>query len=217
MEGKQSKTNKMKKKLIILALAMFGYANAQKGTFLVMGSVGFESVKNSFGVNETKNNVFTFSPKVGYQVNDNWTFGIEASVGGSKEETLTVNGGGFLVTNTTKNTGVSVGPFARYTQPISEIFSAYVDMGIGFQSGKVTNETPAPFPPFPTLTTTTKGDGIYVGVTPAIFINVKKNFGLNFSIGGLGYETFNYDGGSDNNRFYLNFGQTVNIGISKNF
>ncbi|MNU06910.1 hypothetical protein D3C72_2522710 [compost metagenome] len=59
---------------------------------------------------------------------------------------------------------------------------------------------------------------MYVGVTPALFINMKKGFGLNFSIGGLGYETLSFDNnGADYSKFYFNFGQTFNIGISKNF
>ena len=65
-----------------------------------------------------------------------------------------------------------------------------------------------------------KADGFYTGITPALFINMKKGFGLNFSIGGLGYETLNYDiSGSDvdYSKFFVNFGKTVNIGISKNF
>ena len=206
----------MKKIFIILALAMVSFANAQKGTILLAGSVGVDGTKNTVGTTENKTTTFNFSPKVGYQFTDNWTLGIEASIEGSKGETSTVNGGGILVTSTTKNTGMKVGPFVRYTKPLSEMFSAYVDMGIGFNSGKTTVESPVP--PFGTVTTTQKGNGVYVGVTPAIFINVKKNFGLNFSIGGLGYETFNLSNNQgDNNRFYVNFGQTVNIGISKNF
>lgn len=35
----------MKKTLMILALAMFSFANAQKGTVLVMGNFGFTSQK----------------------------------------------------------------------------------------------------------------------------------------------------------------------------
>lgn len=209
----------MKKTLIILALAMVSFANAQKGSILVMGSVGFDGTKQTTGFNEDKTSTFNFSPKVGYQFTDNWTFGIEASVEGSKEDQSNFNPNTLLTTTTTdKITSIKVGPFVRYTKPLSELFSAYVDMGIGFQSGKMTTETPSPVPPFGTVSFTQKGDGIYVGVTPAIFINVKKNFGLNVSIGGLGYETFNFsNNGGDNNHFYFNFGQTVNIGISKNF
>ena len=206
----------MKKIFIIVALAMVSFANAQKGTILLAGSVGVEGTKNTVGTNENKSTTFNFSPKVGYQFTDNWTLGVEASIEGSKDESTTVNGGGIVITSTTKTTGIKVGPFVRYTKPLSETFSAYVDMGIGFNSGKRTVESPVP--PFGTVSTTQKGNGVYVGVTPAIFINVKKNFGLNFSIGGLGYETFNLSNNQgDNNHFYFNFGQTVNIGISKNF
>jgi hypothetical protein len=68
------------------------------------------------------------------------------------------------------------------------------------------------------LETEAKGSGFYAQITPAIFINVKKNFGLNVSFGGLGFNSVNYDNnGGDQSSFDFNFGQTVNIGISKNF
>lgn len=206
----------MKKALLIVALAITGLANAQKGSILVAGSVGIEGSKSSLGFNEDKTTTFNFSPKIGYQATDHWTFGVDLSVAASKEDHTAFNGSTLVTeTTTTKTTMFSAGPFARYTMPVSELFSLYADMGAGFQSGKQTTETPAP--PVGTLTTTQKGDGFYLGITPAVFINVKKNFGLNVSIGGLRYETMNIDGGSDNNHFIFNFGQTVNIGISKNF
>ena len=50
---------------MILALAMFSFANAQKGSVLVMGNIGFTS-RNDISVgSETTYNVITFSPKVG--------------------------------------------------------------------------------------------------------------------------------------------------------
>ena len=66
----------MKKVFIILALSIFSFANAQKGTVLVAGSIGFSSVKQT----NSKYENFNFSPKVGYQFNDNWTVGGEMSI-----------------------------------------------------------------------------------------------------------------------------------------
>ncbi|CAA9196223.1 hypothetical protein FLA105534_01018 [Flavobacterium bizetiae] len=193
----------MKKILLILALAMFSFANAQKGTILVGGNIGYVSDKTEFRFGETKTNTFTFSPKVGYQFNDNWTVGGEFTVSSSNDENAV---------REIKENGFKLGAFVRYSVPLSQTFSVFADMGAGFQNEK-TKVYGAD-----NSYSKTKADGMYVGITPALFINMKKGFGLNFSIGGLGYETMNVENnGGDNSRFYFNFGQTFNIGVSKNF
>ena len=193
----------MKKMLLILALAMVSFANAQKGTILVGGNIEYNSTTYDHPLVETKTNTFGFSPKVGYQFHDNWTVGGEFSINSAKQK-----GGGLE----TKANVYTYGAFVRYTVPLSETFSVFGDLGAGLQNQKSENFENG------LLITKSKADGIYVGLTPALFINMKKGFGLNFSIGGLGYETLNYDNnGSDVSSFYFNFGKTVNIGVSKNF
>ncbi|OIV42909.1 outer membrane beta-barrel protein [Flavobacterium johnsoniae] len=193
----------MKKILVMAALAICSFANAQKGTILVGGNIGYTSEKKEYQFSETKTNEFSFSPKVGYQFNDNWTVGGEFTVSSSTDD----NGAREI-----KDNGFKLGAFVRYSVPLSETFSVFADMGAGFQNAKSKVYGPA------NAFSKSKADGMYVGVTPALFINMKKGFGLNFSIGGLGYETLSYDNnGPDVNKFYFNFGQTFNIGISKNF
>ena len=193
----------MKKILLILALAMFSFANAQKGTILVGGNIDYSSEKSEYRFSEDKVNSFTFSPRVGYQFNDNWTVGGELTAGSSKQEFS----GDEIKINTFK-----LGAFLRYSVPLNQTFSVFADLGAGFQNQKRKDYENG------NLTSKNKGDGMYVGVTPALFINMKKGFGLNFSIGGLGYETLSFDNnGADYSKFYLNFGKTASIGISKNF
>lgn len=195
----------MKKMLVVLALAMFSFANAQKGSILVMGSIEYNSQNVSNAGSETKENYFGFSPKVGYQFHENWTAGIEAGVGSSKRE---------FGNTEAKVNDFSLGGFLRYSKPLNQTFSAYADLGVGYQSTKETN-TVGP------ISGINKGDGFYIDVTPAIFINVNKGFGLNFNIGGLGYDTLNYDGNNGNGdnvkTFNFSFGQQFSVGISKNF
>jgi len=192
----------MKKMLLILALAMVSFANAQKGTILVGGNIGYSSEKIERAIGEFKTNTFEFSPKVGYQFHDNWTVGAEFTIQSSK----TNNGEA-----ESKFNGYKYGAFVRYSVPLNETFSVFADLGAGFQNQKTKTDEG-------TITTTQKADGMYVGVTPALFINMKKGFGLNFSIGGLGYETLSYDASNtDYSKFNFNFGKTVNIGVSKNF
>ncbi len=193
----------MKKMLLILALATFSFANAQKGTILVGGNIEYNSTTYDHPLVETKTNTFGFSPKVGYQFHDNWTVGGELSINSAKQ-----NGGGAE----TKANVYTYGAFVRYSVPLSETFSVFGDLGAGLQNQKSENFENG------SLISESKADGIYVGLTPALFINMKKGFGLNFSIGGLGYKTLNYDNnGADVSSFYFNFGKTVNIGVSKNF
>lgn len=185
------------------ALAICSFANAQKGTILVGGNIGYTSDKTEYQFGEEKTSTFSFSPKVGYQFHDNWTVGGEFTVASSNDD----NG-----TREIKNNGFKAGAFVRYSVPLSQTFSIFADMGAGFQNAKSKIYGPG------NAFSKSKADGIYVGVTPALFINMKKGFGLNFSIGGLGYETLNYDNnGGDNSSFYFNFGKTASIGISKNF
>ncbi|MBE8725373.1 outer membrane beta-barrel protein [Flavobacterium hungaricum] len=194
----------MKKMLLILALSVFGFANAQKGTILVGGNIGYNSQNVDYGVVDIKTNSFEFSPKVGYQLHDNWTVGGEFGLESSKQN----NGG-----SESKFNSFKAGAFVRYTVPLTETFSVFADLGAGFHNQKVKN-----YDDEGDLLSTTKADGLYAGVTPALFINMKKGFGLNFSIGGLGYETLSFDNnGPDVKSFYFNFGKTINIGVSKNF
>lgn len=196
----------MKKSLLILALAVFSFANAQKGTILVLGNVGYYSQKSdvSLGISPTQNS-FNFSPKVGYQYNDNWTVGVESYISNSKQ---TYTSGEY------KSNNFSVGGFLRYSKPIGGIFSAYADLGTGYHNAEQTQYNGGDFP----YTSTMKGNGFYVGVTPALLLNINKGFGLNFNLGSIGYSTLNYSNpGNDTRNFNFSFGQAFSIGISKNF
>lgn len=200
----------MKKMLLILALATLSYANAQKGTILVGGNIGYSSEKTDQQAENRKSNSFTFSPKVGYQFNDNWTVGGEFALSSSKGTVSLPNNA--IEDSESKYNALKIGAFVRYSVPLSETFSVFADLGVGFQNQKNKNYINE------SLISKTKADGMYAGITPALFINMKKGFGLNFSIGGLGYETLNFDtSDTDVRKFYFNFGKTVNIGISKNF
>ncbi|HRA71430.1 MAG TPA: outer membrane beta-barrel protein [Flavobacterium sp.] len=196
----------MKKLLLILALAVFSFANAQKGAVLVLGNVGYSSQKSdvSMGISPTQKS-FNFSPKVGYQYNDNWTVGVESYISNSKQ---TYTSGEY------KNNNFSVGGFLRYSKPIGGIFSAYADLGAGYHNVKQTQYNGGINPYLSTL----NGNGFYVGVTPALLLNINKGFGLNFNLGSIGYSTLNYSNpANDTQNFNFSFGQTFSIGISKNF
>lgn len=131
---------------------------------------------------------FEFSPRVGYQFAEKWTAGVEGSIMNVK--TMGID----------KTEKYKIGGFVRYSTPLSQMFSVFADLGAGYQNTSVNN-----------------AKGFYASLTPALFINMKNGFGLNFSIGGINYD--NLDGKNDPRQENLgfNFGKTLNIGISKNF
>ncbi|SNB35371.1 Flavobacterial-specific protein antigen [Flavobacterium psychrophilum] len=198
------------KKVLLTAIAVFtfGFANAQKSSILVAGTVGF----NSTSQGDTKSSGFDFSPKVGYQFSENMTVGIEGSFRNNTETSIsfgpiTLPG----ISQETVYTNTKIGAFFRYAQPLAGVFSAFADLGVGMQSRKTSVNTPG--------STDLKSNGFYIGVTPAIGVDMKKGFCLNFAIGGLGYNTMkaDADGAKAANNFELNFGKQVSVGISKNF
>jgi putative salt-induced outer membrane protein YdiY len=174
----------MKKLLLVVALFVATISNAQKGSVLVGGNVGFASEK----IGNSKSNNFEFSPKVGYQFAEKWTAGVEGSI-------MSIDTNGF-----DKSEKYKIGGFVRYAVPFSEIFSFYTDLGAGYQTASIND-----------------AKGMYVNLTPALFINMKRGFGLNFSIGGINYD--NIDGHNDlrQERLGFDFGKTFKIGVSKNF
>jgi hypothetical protein len=139
-------------------------------------------------IGDSKSNNFEFSPKVGYQFADKWTAGVEGSIKSIDTDGLA------------KSEKYKIGGFVRYSVPFSEIFSFYTDLGAGYQTASIND-----------------AKGMYVNLTPALFINMKRGFGLNFSIGGINYD--NIDGRNDlrQERMGFDFGKTFNIGVSKNF
>jgi hypothetical protein len=78
----------------------------------------------------------------------------------------------------------------------------------GYLGGKVSN---FPFAP-------DKVSGGFVEFFPAVFINIKNNFGLNFNIGGVSYLTSKTkETNEEAHQFSFSLGKTASIGISKNF
>jgi len=149
----------MKKMLLILALSVFGFANAQKGTVLVGGDIGYTTRTFDNNVSKLKTHSFDFSPKVGYQFHENWTVGTEFTISTSKQ-----NDGIY----DSKSNNYQVGAFVRYTMPISDIFSVFADLGAGYHYYKGKSYDNG------NLISEAKADGLYTDLTPALFINMKK-------------------------------------------
>ncbi|RAJ94573.1 outer membrane protein with beta-barrel domain [Larkinella arboricola] len=176
--------------LLVMALSVTGVF-AQRNTVLVYGTVGATSHKQ---VNGTKTNTFNFSPAVGYQFNDNWTAGLTLSTESANTRTSL---------GESKSSAFGVGPFIRYAVPLSDIFALYGQFNADVLSGKAGD---------------VKTNGFRGTFFPAIGVNMKNGFALNFSFGGLSFASQKVKGASEKTTdFNLNLGSGASFGISKNF
>ncbi|MBS1934299.1 MAG: outer membrane beta-barrel protein [Bacteroidetes bacterium] len=174
--------------VLIISVSTFA-AHAQKGSILVYGNVGL-TTSNSGISGEAKKTITNFNPALGYQFNDNWTAGLSFN---------------YANTNASyTDQQLSISPFIRYAKSISPIFSIYGQLQAGYLHQ---SENPGDY----------KANGFTAEFFPAIFINIKNSFGLNFSFGGITYNKVKPSGGSTASSFGLTFGQGASFGISKNF
>jgi hypothetical protein len=196
--------------VLIVLVCLAKVSNAQKGSFLLYGNVGFTAASDSFAA---KSNAYTFNPGIGLQLNDNWTVGLNIAIGGSRKDATTIGipSGDY---NTTSS--FNIGPFLRYAYPISNIFSIYGQAEVNYLSGKQT----------PYLTNSSSYSGFGADFFPALGVNIKNGFALNLSFGGISFQTKTYKGedytstpsmNNSTNVFAVTFGQGATFGISKNF
>ena len=180
----------MKKTLlsIILAFTTLG-AYAQSNSLLVYGGLGINSEKSADNI---KSNSFSFSPAAGYQWNDHWTGGVNLKVASGKTGSPEI-----------KSSSFGAGPFIRYAYPLSPIFAVYGQLNANYLSSKIAG---------------LKGTGFEGTLFPAIGVNLKNGFALNFNFGSLSLVTSKMKGASESSsNFGLNFGSGAGFGISKNF
>lgn len=178
----------MKKLIFSLLLSTAGLTGvqAQSNTLLVYGTVNYTTTK----VDGIKGNNFNFSPGVGYQWNDNWTGGLNLSIGSTKLDP-------------DKASSFSVGPFLRYTQPLAGVFAIYGQLNTNYLSGKAGN---------------INYNGFGATLFPAIGVNLKNSFALNFTFGSVNFSSQKFDGSSSKaTSFGVAFGSGAGFGISKNF
>lgn len=168
-----------------------GLVMAQSGTVLVYGNLDLQTSKDAAKV---KTNQFSFTPGVGYQWNDNWTGGINLNLSSGK-----VSSG----SDELKASGFGAGPFVRYAYPLSSIFAVYGQLNTNMLSAKIDG---------------VKSNGFEAVLFPAIGVNLKNGFALNFNFGNLSFVRSKVKGDSGStNDFALNFGSGAGFGISKNF
>ena len=179
------------KKLLVLAISLAGFAGAKAQTQSdIEGTwlVAGEITASSAGSNT---NSFQFNPQVGKQLDQHWALGLDLGIGTKK--------------STVKTSNYNLGIFGRYTWPISPIFCIYGQAAVGVNSTKTENVSD-------------RTNKLYINAAPYIGINVKNNFLLYASFGGIGYNSTKVSGSSSSsNKFNFEFGQVYSMGVSKNF
>lgn len=180
----------MKKIILTALLVTAGFvAHAQKNTLLVYGDLGINSAKSATDVKTTS---FKLTPGVGYQFNDNWTAGVNLRTENWKQGNPSV-----------KSNAFGAGPFVRYAYPLSDVFAVYGQFNANVVSGKIAG---------------VKSNGFQGELFPAIGVNMKNGFALNFNFGSLALNTSKVKGASSgSSHFGLQFGSGAGVGISKNF
>jgi len=198
--GAQQQNHMKKFLLAIIALGSLATAHAQEHSWLVYGNLGFTSSKD-----DAKNTNITWNanPGVGYQFNSHWTVGLNLGYSQNSEKLDGDN-------NRTTVNNYLVGPFVRCTHEIGTggMFYYYGQLNASYEGGYTTYGDQPSF---------SKHTGFDVMAYPAIGMHVSKCWGINFSIGGIGYSTDKYDGAANaNNSFNFTFGHQVNVGVQAN-
>lgn len=180
----------MKKLFFTLLLAGTTFAaQAQKNTLLVYGTLGVQTTKTA---DDYKTNNFEINPGIGYQFTDHWTAGVNLSAKSWKNGIPAV-----------KSNSFGAGPFVRYAHPLSDIFAVYGQFNANYLTSKWGD---------------VKANGFQGEIFPAIGVNLKNGFALNFNFGRLGIITNKIKGASSSSTdFGITFGSGGGFGISKNF
>lgn len=204
--------------LALLAVASIGTANAQKNSVLVFGNAGYSFANNDMSTaGKTRTNTWNVTPGVGFQFNNHLTVGIQG--GYMENKSVSDVTGAPSTQSTTRGREWQLGAFFRYTKQLSNIFAVYSQLDLSYVDGKTENDLVQYVTPgniyahsFDTY------NGFQASIVPAIAVMVHKGLAMNFSMGGLGFRTISYDKAPTTvTSFGVTFGQTFNIGLSKNF
>lgn len=197
----------MKKLSLVAALScMASMSFAQKGSYIVLGNVGYNAThaSDSSGGNSSRS-IVVFNPAVGYQVSERWAIGIVGQ--------LQRNGGTGWKTSVpgkVKSSSLSVGGgiFARCTLPVSDLFFVAIqNQLVYFSSSGNINGVASPI----------RSNYLSLDVTPNIGMRIAKGYAVNLSFGNLTATTGSDNVGSSNYGINTNFGSGVMFGFTKNF
>lgn len=176
----------MKKSLIIIFLFAFGVSFAQekegnlsirKGTWNLGGELSFgkSNYENKGATSyETNNLNFSFSPKAGYAISDNFIIGLGL---GYSYQNFEGSEDSFI--KNMKSNSLSVFPYVRKHYNMSSKFSLYLQGEIKYSKSWFKQDDKN--------YNTSTDNNLFIGIRPGINYFLNKNFALEASIGSLGY------------------------------
>ena len=181
----------MRKHLLFSILLFVSVAVfAQQGSTLVYGNFYYQRSKSKMDAGGDATWSWSLSPGIGYQVAPKWTAGLNLVYGEFK--------------NASKTTTIGAGPFVRYTASLSDIFSIF-----GQLEGGYTVHDRKDNPNYSTFR---------MSLFPAIEMNLKNGFALNFGMGAIDYTSSRSDDLLGNyNTFSISLGSAATVGVSKRF
>ncbi|MGX9985998.1 outer membrane protein [Soonwooa purpurea] len=195
--------NKMKKVILVGALALFGAVNAQiaKGTAFISGTVGYQGQKNNN--NDVTNDSFTVVPTVGYFVAPNVAVGLGVGYASASEKGK-FNGVDYKDTTS----AFVIEPLVRKYWNVSDNFLLFgqlsVPMAFGNDKAEVAGKEVGK----------DKFSSFGVVVRPGIDYVVAPNWTIEATIGEFGYRSAKYKDAKsvDNYNFGLDLG-SVTFGV----
>lgn len=151
----------MKKFFFALALLVMT-AGAAQAQWYVGGGIGFgtSASKDNNGHEINNKTQFTFTPRVGYIINDNWLAGVR----------LGLTTGTYGSWGDVKGTSFAIAPYARYNFARLGRFVFAAEASIEFSTFG-TSEDPK-----------TTGVGFGLGIEPVVAFDVNEHWGLETSI-----------------------------------
>ena len=206
----------------ILLYGIGSYSNHHGTTTSKFGTANSSSSDNPREI------MWEVSPGIGYNIMDNLTVGIDAYYTGTKTSNDKKNAAAFPFEDQVKTFDYGVGPFVRYSMPLSEHFFAFGQFSAHYLNGRVTTRTATALNGGDSYVRDDNYKGFDASLVPAIGAMLTKSLGLTFAVGGIGYEYKKYDystqlypAGSTlegkDNQFVVTFGQQFNLGIQKYF
>ena len=132
---------------------------------------------------------YAFAPGVGYQWDKNWTAGLNLDFTQSN-----VN---------TPITSTAFGPFVRYTIPLAGPFVFYGQLNTNYIHSNLDG---------------VRYQGVQAMLFPAIGVDLKNSFALNFAVGSISFSSQGAIGGPGTlSNFNFGIASGAGFGLSKNF
>ncbi|MEI6949701.1 outer membrane beta-barrel protein [Paraflavisolibacter sp. H34] len=163
---------------------------AQKGSILLTSTISAFSERRQSESGDNKTTAVSLRVGTGYAIADRWTLGINAGYNRYEDANLQKQ--------------FSLGPFVRYTHPLSTLLSFFGQLDADYCTQKNTGNP--------------QQQELRLSLQPAVELALARQFALNFSVGSLNYQTSRVDGKDERyHRFGFNLGSGASFGLTKRF